>query len=95
MNHYARSADGHVEERERFPTGGRGSGTFKPTSGELSAPNAFEGASSIVLTPDRRFLFITNGGGNSVSSFEVGQDGSLTWSTSRPPATRGKQEQNC
>lgn len=76
--HYARSADGRIEERKRFLTGGRGSGTFKPVSGERSAPNAFEGASSIVLTPDRRFLFTTNGGDNSVSSFEVGEDGSLT-----------------
>jgi 6-phosphogluconolactonase (cycloisomerase 2 family) len=30
------------------------------------------------LTPDRRFLFTTNGGDNSVSSFAVGHDGKLT-----------------
>ncbi len=32
----------------------------------------------MVLTPDRRFLFATNGGDNSVSSFAVGADGALT-----------------
>jgi hypothetical protein len=58
-------------------TGGAGSGTFKPVSGQESAPNAFEGANSVILTPDRRFLFTTNGGDNSVSSFAVGIDGKL------------------
>src|ERR687892_980603 len=76
--HYSRSADGTITEVERIPTGGAGSGTFKPISGQESAPNAFEGAASVILTPDRRFLFTTNGGDNSVSSFGVGQDGKLT-----------------
>ncbi|MEI9985548.1 MAG: hypothetical protein WDN69_21570 [Aliidongia sp.] len=42
---------------DRVLTGGAGSGTFKPISGQESAPNAFESASSIFLTADRRFLF--------------------------------------
>src|SRR5262249_38183197 len=63
------------KEAERIRTGGSGSGTFKPISGQESAPNAFEGAGSIILTPDRQFLFTTNGGDNSVSSFAVGKDG--------------------
>ncbi len=76
--HYHRSANGAIHEVERVPTGGSGSGTFKPISGQESAPNAFEGAGSVILTPDRRFLFATNGGDNSVSSFSVGKDGRLT-----------------
>jgi Lactonase, 7-bladed beta-propeller len=76
--HYLRSADGTITESERCPTGGAGSGTFKPISGQESAPNAFEGAGSIILSPDRRHLFTTNGGDNSVSSFQVGDDGRLT-----------------
>jgi len=76
--HYRRSADGTIAEAERCSTGGVGSGTFKPISGQESAPNAFEGAGSVILTPDRRFLFTTNGGDNSVSSFAVGDDGRLT-----------------
>jgi hypothetical protein len=76
--HYLRAANGTLAEAERIPTGGAGSGVFKPVSGQESAPNAFEGASSIVITPDRRFLFTTNGGDNSVSSFSVGKDGKLT-----------------
>jgi 6-phosphogluconolactonase (cycloisomerase 2 family) len=75
--HYRRDLDGSLTEVERAPTGGAGSGTFKPVSGQESAPNAFEGAHSVILTPDRRFLFATNGGDNSVSSFAVGQDGKL------------------
>jgi 6-phosphogluconolactonase (cycloisomerase 2 family) len=76
--YYRRSANGTLAEIERVSTGGAGSGTFKPISGQESAPNAFEGAGSVILTPDKRFLFTTNGGDNSVSSFRVGEDGRLT-----------------
>src|SRR5215475_4754534 len=69
--HYDWSASGALTEMERVPTGGAGSGTFKPISGQESAPNAFEGAGSVILSPDRRFLFTTNGGDNSVSSFSL------------------------
>jgi 6-phosphogluconolactonase (cycloisomerase 2 family) len=75
--HYQRGANGKLTEVERVHTGGAGSGVFKPISGQDSAPNAYEGASSIVITPDRKFLFTTNGGDNSVSSFSVSDDGKL------------------
>ena len=42
--HYSRSANGMITELERIPTGGAGSGIFKPTSGQNSAPNSFDGA---------------------------------------------------
>src|SRR5215468_7567839 len=76
--HYHRSATGTLTEVERVTTGGAGSGTFKPISGQESAPNSFEGAGSVILSADRRFLFTTNGGDNSVSSFALDQDGRLT-----------------
>src|ERR1700740_2153362 len=76
--HYRRAPNGTIAEVDRVSTGGAGSGTFKPTSGQESSPNAFEGARSVILSPDRRFLFTTNGGDNSVSSFAVGDDGRLT-----------------
>jgi 6-phosphogluconolactonase (cycloisomerase 2 family) len=76
--HYHRGADGKLSEAERIRTGGAGSGEFKPISGQESAPNAFEGAASVILSADRRFLFATNGGDNSVSSFAVAEDGGLT-----------------
>src|ERR1700751_3679777 len=75
--HYERSSTGALTEVERIKTGGAGSGEFKPISGQLSAPNAFEGAGSIAITPDRRFLFTTNGGDNSVSSFSIDEEGRL------------------
>src|SRR6266404_8037814 len=71
--HYHRSANGTLTEVERVATGGAGSGTFKPISGQESAPNSFEGARSVILTPDNRCLFATNGGDNSVSSFGVAE----------------------
>ncbi len=76
--HYCRSANGAIEELDRCTTGGAGSGEFKPTSGQESAPNAFESAGSVILSSDRRYLFTTNGGDNTVSSFAVGDDGRLT-----------------
>jgi len=90
--HYHRSANGTLTEVERVATGGRGSGTFKPISGQESAPNAFEGAGSVILSPDRKFLFATNGGDNSVSSFAVGGQGRLTLIDTKPTgnAVEGK-----
>jgi len=82
--HYHRDANGTIEEVERTATGGSGSGTFKPISGQESAPNAFEGAGSVILSSDRRFLFATNGGDNSVSSFSVDKDGWLTLVDTKP-----------
>lgn len=76
--HYSRAANGALTEMVRTLTGGAGSGVFKPISGQESAPNSFEGAASVVLSPNRRFLFTTNGGDNSVSSFAVAEDGRLT-----------------
>ena len=90
--HYHRSANGTLTEVERVVTGGAGSGTFKPTSGQESAPNSFEGAGSVILSPDRKFLFATNGGDNSVSSFAVGDHGKLTLIDTKPTgnAVEGK-----
>jgi hypothetical protein len=75
--HYLRSPDGSIKESERVLTGGRGTGGYNPTADRESTPNDFEGARSVILTPDRRFLFTTNAGDNSVSSFAVAEDGSL------------------
>ncbi len=75
--HYHRSANGALSEVERVATGGAGSGLISPIY-HISRPNHFEGAGSVRLTPDRRFLFATNGGDNSVSSFAVDKEGWLT-----------------
>jgi 6-phosphogluconolactonase (cycloisomerase 2 family) len=90
--HYHRSANGTLNEVERCATGGAGSGMFKPISGQESAPNAFEGAGSVILSPDCKFLFATNGGDNSVSSFAVGDKGKLTLIDTKPTgnAVEGK-----
>jgi 6-phosphogluconolactonase (cycloisomerase 2 family) len=89
--HYLRSASGMITEVERIPTGASGSGVFRPIY-EASGPNAFEGAGSVILTLDRRFLFTTNGGDNSVSSFGVGKDGRLILLDVKPTgnAVKGK-----
>jgi 6-phosphogluconolactonase (cycloisomerase 2 family) len=75
--HYHRSANGALTEVERVATGGAGSGELSPIY-HTNRPNDFEGAGSVILTPDRRFLFATNAGNNSVSSFAVDKEGRLT-----------------
>ncbi|HVR25014.1 MAG TPA: beta-propeller fold lactonase family protein [Candidatus Polarisedimenticolia bacterium] len=71
--HYHWSANGALAEVERVATGGAGSGQLS-----FNRPNDFEGAGSVILTPDRRFLFASNGGDNSVSSFAIDKEGRLT-----------------
>jgi len=75
--HYHWSAKGPLAELERVATGGAGSGELSPIY-HVKRPNDFEGAGSVILTPDHRFLFATNGGDNSVSSFAVDKEGRLT-----------------
>ncbi len=76
--HYTRMEDGSLFEKQRIATGGAGSGTYKPITDQASAPNAFEGVKSVILSSDNKWLFTTNGGNNSVSSFKVAEDGTLT-----------------
>jgi 6-phosphogluconolactonase (cycloisomerase 2 family) len=80
--HYARGEDGVLTEVERRPTGGSGSGTFN----YRADPRAIilEGAQRLVLSPDLRFLFAVNNYDNSVSSFAVDEDGTLTLLDVRP-----------
>ena len=88
--HFGRNADGQLELLESIPTGGAGSGVFKPISGQESAPNAFEGAGSVILAESNTLLFTTNGGDNSVTSFRVSPDGKLTvvdWQRTGEPVT--------
>jgi 6-phosphogluconolactonase (cycloisomerase 2 family) len=76
--HYLRAQDGTLVESERVPTGGAGSGGYNPIVDRESTPNPFEGARSVILSPDNHFLFTTNAGDNSVSSFTVDGEGHLT-----------------
>src|SRR5260370_15659709 len=75
--HFNWSANGTLTEVERIPTGGAGTGDLSPIY-HINRPNNFEGAGSVILTPDRRFLFATNASDNSVSSFALSDEGRLT-----------------
>jgi len=89
--HYHWSANGTLAEVERPATGGAGSGELSPIY-HVKRPNDFEGAGSVILTPDRRFLFATNAGDNSVSSFAVDKEGRVTLLDVKPtgnPANGG------
>ena len=75
--HYLWSRSGALTEAERIYTGGAGSGGYNPIVNRESTPNPFEGARSVILSRDNRFLFATNAGDNSVSSFTVDNEGRL------------------
>lgn len=74
--HYVRSIDGKLIESDRRATGGSGIGSFNLRANPMGL--VAEGASSILVTPDRQLLFVTNVGDNTVSSFSVGVAGELT-----------------
>jgi hypothetical protein len=73
--HFLRASDGTITEADRVLTGGAGSGPFNYRA---TPPGLIvEGANSVLMTPDKRFLFAINGGDNSVSSFAVAENGKL------------------
>ena len=76
--HYVRSSDGKLIESDRLATGGTGIGSFNFRANPIGL--VAEGASSILVTPDRRHLFVTNVGDNTVSSFSIGVAGKLALS---------------
>src|SRR5208283_5276699 len=69
--HYRRAPDGTITEVERVRTGGSGVGPDGPFF-------VTQGARGVLLTPNGHLLMVVNPGDNSVSSFAVGADGSLT-----------------
>ncbi len=81
---YSRMEDGNLVEVQRIATGGAGSGTFKPISGNDGEPNAFEGVKSVILSANHKWLFASNGGNNTVSSFKVADNGMLTFMDVKP-----------
>jgi hypothetical protein len=89
--HYRRAANGTITEVDRVSTGGSGSGVFKPISGQESAPNAFEGAGSVLLTPFGalfRGLLAASGGTPARRRGDRGQ--TIRRPQGRPPtATKG------
>src|SRR5580693_7969269 len=74
--HFLRAVDGTISETDRVLTGGAGSGSFNYRV--TPAGLIVEGANSVLITPDKRLLFAINAGDNSVSSFEVAENGKLS-----------------
>jgi 6-phosphogluconolactonase len=66
---YRRAADGTLTLLGYFDTGGQGSGP-----GQRFAGDGLGAAHSVQLSQDRRWLFVTNAGSDTVSVFSVGED---------------------
>ena len=63
---YEHDQDGQLTYLGKVSSGGAGNGSFLGSQGAL------------VLSPDKKILYAVNAGSNSISSFEVGDDGMLT-----------------
>src|SRR5258707_610169 len=71
--HYRWSASGTLTEVERVPTGRAGSGELSPIY-HTKRPTDFQGAGSVILTPDRRVMFFTNTRNKSVCTVAVSEN---------------------
>ena len=67
---YRRAHDGSLKLVDHFATGGQGSGP-----GIRFAGDGLGAAHSVQLSQDRRWLFVTNAGSNTVSVFRVKRNG--------------------
>lgn len=70
---FARGDDGSLTFRDSVATGGAGSGP-DPVFGT----DPLTSQDAVILSDDKRFLFVVNAGSNEISSFRVGMDGMLT-----------------
>jgi 6-phosphogluconolactonase len=59
---YARGEDGHLQERARYNTEGRGSG---------GQTDPLQSQGSLTLSPDNTLLYVVNAGSGSISTFRV------------------------
>lgn len=87
--HFVRRSDGSLLEMDRVLTKGAGTGEFKPLTGQASAPDALVSDGAITMSQDHRQLFVVNAGDNTVSSFSVAEDGSLTLVDQQPTGETG------
>ncbi|HEY0036241.1 MAG TPA: beta-propeller fold lactonase family protein, partial [Longimicrobium sp.] len=70
---FTRDENGTLTRRDSVATGGRGSGPHP-----IFNTDPLESQDAVILSDDRRFLFVVNAGSNEVSSFRVDDDGALS-----------------
>lgn len=75
--HYAQLRDGRLLEVSRIPTGGKGTGGYKPLTGQAFASDSLVSAGALTVSPDHKWLFVVNAGDDTVSSFEIDKMGNL------------------
>lgn len=75
----SQAGNGGASGVTRWRVGEDGGVSFASSSSpNAPAPTAGSGASSIAATPDGRFLYVGNAGDNTVSQFQIGNDGELS-----------------
>ena len=75
--HYRQNPDGTLMMMEKVSTGGKGTDGFKVVTNEKSAPDPLLSAGSVTLSGDNKYLYVANGGDNSVSVLRMESDGKL------------------
>lgn len=74
---YARHADGSLEYRDTTLTGGRGTGSKVIPALAVDGVDPLTSQHSLTLTADRTVLIASNTGDDTMTSFQVGEDGEL------------------
>lgn len=75
---FTRNADGTLTSRGSVPTGGKGTNGVNFFMGNTIAPDALTSNNSVIVTPDKTRLFVANAGDNTVSTFALAANGTLT-----------------
>ncbi|BDP43699.1 hypothetical protein DAETH_36680 (plasmid) [Deinococcus aetherius] len=76
--HYGRGADGALTRLASVATGGDGVGAKMLPGRTQDSVNPLNSSNALKLSPDKRFVFAVNAGSNTVTSFRVNADFSLT-----------------
>jgi len=72
---FSRDSDGRLSPAGSFPTGGTGTGLIEDSANGMVLANRSGESSPNNLQGTARFLFVTNGGSDSISVFRVEPDG--------------------
>ena len=76
---FKQNENGSLEKVQEIKTGGKGTNGYNIATGEASTPDPLLSSYSVIVSGDKKYLFVANAGDNTVSSFMIDMDGMLTY----------------
>lgn len=73
-----RLSSGTITPLGTFASGGNGTGTANTPAAPTGGNDPLGSQSALAMSPNKKFLIAVNAGSNSISSFQIANDGSLT-----------------